>query len=42
MALVQNQHTVTSLPKLKTNKEKIPIVRHIIKDEDIQPIEVKK
>ena len=41
MALVQAQSV--SLPKLKTkNNQKIPIVQHLIKDEDISPPEVKK
>lgn len=42
MALVQTQ--VLTLPKIKTNSannaNRIPIVQHLIKDEDIIPLEV--
>lgn len=34
MALLQSQ--TLSLPKLKTNNQRIPIVQHLVKDEDIE------
>ncbi len=34
MALLQSQ--TVSLPKLKINNQKIPIVQHIIKNDDIE------
>ena len=33
MALVQSSHSPMSLPKLKTNR--IPIVQHLVRDEDV-------
>ena len=39
MAMLQSQ--TLSLPKLKTPNQKIPIIQHLIRDEDIDVVKVK-
>ena len=39
MALLQSQ--IVSLPRLKTFNQKIPVIQHLIKDEDIDEITVR-